>query len=160
HAFMPYAPASCLAGLDQSLMTANEYEYYIWNFGQTDAQYEARVTAETTAGLAAIQQELGYPAGWQSTVFAAPFGAWGNGENSWLLSYWDSIFSVVFVQQIPAADQVIAQADHVRYRLELGYGAQTASYLAANIANAAFTRAGAGSGVTTGSIQNALNGAS
>ena len=160
HAFMPYAPASCLAGLDQSLMTADDYEYYIWNFGQTDAQYEARVTAETTAGLAEIQQKLGYPAGWQSTVFAAPFGAWGNGDDPWLISYWDSIFSVVFVQYIAASDQATASADHVRYRLELGYGAQSASYLAANISNAAFTRAGAGSGATTGSAQNAINVAS
>jgi peptidoglycan/xylan/chitin deacetylase (PgdA/CDA1 family) len=160
HAFMPYAPASCLAGLDQSLMTADDYEYYIWNFGQTDAQYEARVAAETTAGLAEIQQKLGYPAGWQSTVFAAPFGAWGNGDNPWLISYWDSIFSVVFVQYIAPADQVTAHADHVRYRLELGYGAQTASYLAANISNAAFTLAGAGGGATTGAIQNAVNAAS
>ena len=157
HAFMPYAPASCLAGLDQSLMTADDYEYYIWNFGQTDAQYEARVTAETIAGLAEIQQKLGYPAGWQSTVFAAPFGAWGNGDNPWLISYWDSIFSVVFVQYIAPSDQVTAHADHVRYRLELGYGAQTASYLAANISNAAFTVAGAGSGATTGAVQNAIN---
>jgi peptidoglycan/xylan/chitin deacetylase (PgdA/CDA1 family) len=160
HAFMPYAPASCLAGLDQSLMTADDYEYYIWDFGQTDAQYEARVTAETTAGLAEIQQKLGYPAGWQSTVFAAPFGAWGNGDNPWLISYWDSIFSVVFVQYIAPGDQVTAHADHVRYRLELGYGAQTASYLAANISNSAFTVAGAGSGVKTGSAQNAINAAS
>ena len=108
HAFMPNAWDSCLAGLDQSLMTADDYEYYIWNFGQTDAQYEARVTAETTAGLAEIQQKLGYPAGWQSTVFAAPFGAWGNGDNPWLISYWDSIFSVVFVQYIAPGDQVTA----------------------------------------------------
>lgn len=118
------------------------------------------MTAETAAGLAEIQQKLGYPAGWQSTVFAAPFGSWGNGENPWLLSYWDSIFGVVFVQYIAPGNQVTAAADHVRYRLELGYGAQTASYLAANISNAAFTRAGAGSGAASGSVQNAINGAS
>jgi peptidoglycan/xylan/chitin deacetylase (PgdA/CDA1 family) len=121
HAFLPYAP------------------------------YKARVTNDITTGEAAIQAHLNFPAGWQSTVFAAPFGAWGNGQNPWLISYWDSIFKTVFVQYIAASDQVIAHADHVRYRLELGYQAQSAAYLASHLSNAAFTRAGAGSGVTTGS---------
>jgi hypothetical protein len=150
HAFMPYAPASCLAGLDRSLMTPTDYEYYIWPFGQTDAQYEARVIDDITVGEAAIQTHLNFPAGWQSTVFAVPFGAWSNGENPWLLSYWDSIFKAVFVQYIAASDQVTAHADHVRYRLELGYGAQSATFLASQLSNPAFTRAGAGSGITTG----------
>ena len=150
HAFMPYAPASCLAGLDRSLMTPTDYEYYIWPFGQTDAQYEARVIDDITVGEAAIQAHLNFPAGWQSTVFAVPFGAWSNGENPWLLSYWDSIFKAVFVQYIAASDQVTAHADHVRYRLELGYGAQSATFLASQLSNPAFTRAGAGSGITTG----------
>jgi peptidoglycan/xylan/chitin deacetylase (PgdA/CDA1 family) len=151
HAFLPYAPASCLAGLHRSLMTAADYQYYVWPFGQSDAQYKARVTNDITTGEAAIQAHLNFPAGWQSTVFAAPFGAWGNGQNPWLISYWDSIFKTVFVQYIAASDQVIAHADHVRYRLELGYQAQSAAYLASHLSNAAFTRAGAGSGVTTGS---------
>ena len=142
HAFMPNAPASCLAGLNQSLMTADDYQYYIWNFGQTDVQYEARVTAETTAGLAEIQSEAAVIASGPSTVFAAPFGAWGNGEDPWLISYWDSTFGVIFVQYIAKRDEATAHADHVRYRLELGYGAQSASYLAANISSAAFTIAG------------------
>ena len=151
HAFLPYAPPSCLAGLDRSLMTPADYQYYIWPFGQTDAQYEARVTGDITAGEAAIQAHLNFPAGWQSTVFAAPFGAWGNGQNRWLISYWDSIFETVFVQYIAGSDQVAAHADHVRYRLELGYAAQSAAFLASHLSNAAFSRAGAGSGVTTGS---------
>jgi hypothetical protein len=142
HAFMPYAPASCLAGLNQSLMTADDYQYYIWNFGQTDAQYEARVTAETTAGLAEIQSEAAVTASGPSTVFAAPFGAWGTGEDPWLISYWDSTFGVIFVQYIAKGDEATAHADRVRYRLELGYGAQSASYLAANVSSAAFTIAG------------------
>jgi hypothetical protein len=154
HAFLPYAPPSCLAGLDRSLMTAADYEYYVWPFGQTGAQYQARVTNDITTGEAAIQAHLDFQAGWQSTVFAAPFGAWGNGQNRWLISYWDSIFKTVFVQYIAASDQVIAHADHVRYRLELGYQAQSATYLASHLSNAAFTRAGAGSGVTTGSSAN------
>ena len=93
---MPYAPASCLTGLDQAGMTASAYQYYIWNFGQTAAQYEARVTAETTAGLAKIQSEVGVTASGPSTVFAAPFGAWGNGED-------------------PVADLLLGQ--HLRCRL-------------------------------------------
>ena len=35
HAYMPYAPASCLTGLDRAGMTASTFQYYIWNFGQT-----------------------------------------------------------------------------------------------------------------------------
>ena len=76
HAYMPYAPASCLAGLHQSLVTPTHFQYYIWNFGQTNAQYRARVVNDITVGEAEIQTELGFQAGWQSTVFAAPFGAW------------------------------------------------------------------------------------
>ena len=34
----------------------------------------------------------GFAAGWRSQLFAAPFGAWSNGENPWLDSYWDSQF--------------------------------------------------------------------
>lgn len=151
HAFLPNAPGSCTAGLDRSLITPAEFDYYIWRFGQTEAQYQARVTDDITAGEAAIQQHLNFPAGWQSTVFAAPFGAWGNGEDPWLLTYWDSIFKTIFVQHISAADQALAHAHNVRYRLELGYGAQSAAYLASHLSNAAFTRAGAGSGITTGS---------
>ena len=82
-----------------------------------------------------------------STVFAAPFGAWGNGEDPWLTSYWGRTFGAVFVQRIAKSDEATAHADHVRYRLELGYGAQSASYLAANISNSAFTIAGSGSTV-------------
>ena len=144
HAYMPYAPASCLAGLDQSDMNAGAVQYYIWNFGQTDAQYEARVTAETTAGLAELRAKTGATASGPSTVFAAPFGAWGNGDDPWLIRYWDSTFGVVFVQYIAKSNEATAHADHVRYRLELGYGAQSASYLAAHISNAAFTIAGSG----------------
>jgi len=155
HAFLPDAPRSCLTGLDRSLMTSTDYEYYIWRFGQTAAQYQARVIDDITAGQAAIQKHLNFPAGWQSTVFAAPFGGWGNGENPWLVSYWDSIFKTVFVQNISASDQVTAHAHNVRYRLELGYGAQSAAFLESHISNAAFTRAGAGSGMTTGSPPNA-----
>src|SRR3984885_13585086 len=58
HAFLPYAPPTCLAGLDRSLMTPADYEYYIWPFGQSDAQYKARVTNDITAGEAAIQAHL------------------------------------------------------------------------------------------------------
>ena len=147
HAYMPYAPASCLTGLDQADMTASAYQYYIWNFGQTDAQYEARVTAETTAGLAELQSEVGVTASGPSSVFAAPFGAWGNGNDPWLISYWHSTFGVVFVQHIAKSDETTAHADRVRYRLELGYGAQSASYLAANISNSAFTIAGSNGAV-------------
>ena len=110
HAFLPDAPGSCTAGLDRSLITPTDFEYYIWPFGQTDAQYQARVIDDITAGEAAIQQHLNFPAGWQSTVFAAPFGAWGNGEDPWLISYWDSIFKTVFVQYISASDQAMAHA--------------------------------------------------
>jgi hypothetical protein len=70
------------------------------------------------------------------------------------MSYWDRIFKTVFVQYIPASDQAVAHRDHVRYRLELGYGAQSADYLASHIVNVAFTRAGAGSGVTSGATVN------
>ncbi len=150
HAYLPDAPASCTAGLDPSLVTATDFEYYIWRFGMTEAQYRARVVNDITVGEAAIQTHLNFTAGWQSTVFAAPFGAWGNGENRWLISYWDSIFKTVFVQYISASDQGIAHADRVRYRLELGYEAQSAAYLGSHLSNAAFTLAGAGSGVTTG----------
>ena len=155
HAYMPFAPASCLGGLHQSLVTPAHFQYYVWNFGQTNAQYHARVVNDITVGEAKIQATLGFQPGWQSTVFAAPFGAWGNGQNPWLISYWDNIFKIVFVQYISASDQALAQRDHVRYRLELGYGAQSADYLASHIVNVAFTRAGAGSGVTTGAAIDA-----
>ncbi len=144
HAYMPYAPASCLTGLDQADMTSTTYQYYIWNYGQTDAQYEQRVTGEMTAGLSLLQTTVGGTVQGPSTVFAAPYGAWGNGDDPWLISYWDSTFGTVFVQYIAKSDEAIAHADHVRYRLELGYNAQSASYLAANISNPAFTIAGSG----------------
>jgi hypothetical protein len=152
HAYLPDAPASCLA--DRSLITPTRFEYYIWRFGQTEAQYRARVINDITVGEAAIQTHLNFTAGWQSTVFPAPFGAWGNGTNRWLIWYWDSIFKTVFVQYISASDQVIAHADRVRYRLELGYQAQSAAYLQSHLNDAAFTWAGAGSGITTGSSAN------
>ena len=155
HAAMPFAPASCLAGLHQPLATPAHFQYYIWNFGQTTAQSHARVVNDITVGEAKIQTTLGFQPGWQSTVFAAPFGAWGNGQNPWLISYWDKIFKMVFVQYIAASGQAVAHRDHVRYRLELGYGAQSADYLASHIVNAAFTRAGAGPGVTSGAAINA-----
>jgi hypothetical protein len=158
HAFLPYAPKSCLTGLDRSLMSDTDYQYYIWNFGptdpKTDAQYQVRVTNDISTGLTAIQTHLNFPAGWQSTVFAAPFGAWGNGENPWLISYWDSIFKTIFVQYISGPDEVLAHADHVRYRLELGDGAESASYLKDHLSDAAFTLAGAAAGVTTGRVAN------
>jgi len=116
HASMPFAPASCLAGLHQSPVTPTNFQYYIWNFGQTDAQYRARVVNDITVGEAKIQTTLGFQA---------------------------------------ASDQATAHRDHVRYRLELGYGAQSADYLASHIVNAAFTPAGAGSGVTSGAAINA-----
>ena len=147
HAYMPYAPASCLTGLDQADMTSTAFQYYIWNFGQTDAQYEARVTAEMTAGLAQLQSQVGGTVSGPSTVFAAPFGAWGNGYDPWLISYWNSQFGVIFTQYIASGDEATAHADHVRYRLELGYDASSASYLAANISNPAFTIAGSSSTV-------------
>lgn len=152
HAYLPYAPASCLTGLNQAEMNNSAFQYYIWNFGQTDAQYETRVSAETTAGLTDLGTHLGVP-GFQSALFAAPFGAWGDGDNPWLLKYWDSKYDVVFVQYIAQSDESTAHADRVRYRLELGYGAQSASYLSSHINDPAFTRAG--SNGTTGSSANA-----
>src|SRR6202451_330783 len=123
HAFLPYAPPSCLAGLDRSLMTPADYEYYIWPFGQTSAQYETRVTGDITTREAAIPAHL--------------CGAWGNGQTPWLISYGDSIFKTIFVQYIAASDQAAAHADHVRYRLELGYAAQSAAYLASPLSTPA-----------------------
>jgi Polysaccharide deacetylase len=158
HAYLPDAPASCVAGLHRRRITATHFEYYIWRFGETEARYKARVVNDITVGEAAIQTHLNFLAGWQSTVFAAPFGAWGNGQNPWLISYWDSIFKVVFVQYISASDQVIAHADKVRYRLELGYQAQSVAFLKSHLRNAAFTRAGAGSRTTTGSSANQASG--
>lgn len=160
HAAMPFALVSCLAGLHQSLFTPTHFQYYIWNFGQTNAQYRARVVNDITVGEPKMQTTLGFQAGWQSTVFAAPFGAWANGQNSWLISYWDKIFKIIFVQYIAASDQAVAHRDHVRYRLEPAYGAQSADYLASHIVDPAFTRAGAGSGVTSGAAINASDSAS
>jgi peptidoglycan/xylan/chitin deacetylase (PgdA/CDA1 family) len=151
HAFLPYAPAPCLAGLHRSLMTPTHFEYYIWRFGQTNARYKARVVNDITVGEAAIQTHLSFTAGWQSTVFAAPFGAWANGQDRWLISYWSRTFKVVFVQHISASDQVVAHAHSVRYRLELGYRAQSMAFLRSRLRSAAFTRAGARPGVTVGS---------
>jgi hypothetical protein len=151
HAYMPDAPGSCTAGLSSSQITSGDFQYYIWRFGQSSAQYQARVVNDITVGQQAIQENLGLPPGWQSAVFAAPFGAWGNGQDAWLISYWDHTFSTVFVQHISAQNQAAAHADGVRYRLELGYGAQSAAYLASQLSNPAFTLAGAGSGVSTGS---------
>jgi hypothetical protein len=149
HAYMPYAPASCLTGLDTSTMDSSHFQYYIWNFGQTDAQYEARVTAEITAGEADLALNAGFPDGWKSTLFAAPFGAWTNGANAWLDTYWDSQFQTIFVQNISKSSVTAARQYHVRFRLELGYKASSASYLMNHISNITFTRAG-----PTGAVSN------
>ena len=125
HAFLPDAPAACLRGLDRTQVTASQFEDYIWNFGQTDAQYETRVQKDIKNGLADLASHAGFVKGWRSQLFAAPFGAWSNGENSWLDSYWDSQFDVVFTQQITPVDQAAAKEYRVRYRLELGEGAQS-----------------------------------
>jgi len=155
HAYLPHAPASCLADLNDTQIDAAHYEFYIWNFGQTDAKFETRVEDDIKNGLADLARHAGYPRNWRSELFAAPFGAWSNGQNSWLDSYWDSQFSVIFTQEITATDEEVAKAYRVRYRLELGYQAQSAKYLLGNLKNAAFTRAGAtgtvGIGLTPGS---------
>ena len=127
HAFLPDAPGACLKGLDRTQVTTSQYEDYIWNFGQTDAQYEGpRVVKDIKNGLADLASHAGFVKGWRSQLFAAPFGAWSNGENPWLDSYWDSQFDVIFTQQITTVDQAAAKEYHVRYRLELGEGTQSA----------------------------------
>jgi peptidoglycan/xylan/chitin deacetylase (PgdA/CDA1 family) len=155
HAYLPYAPAACVTGLDKALVNASHYQYYIWQFGQTKAQFKARVKKDIRNGLADLARHAGFPAGWRSLLFAAPYGAWTNGENRWLDRYWDSQFSVIFTQQITASAEAAAKKYHVRYRLELGYGAQSASYVMSNLDSPAFTRAGAtgtvGSAPTAGS---------
>ena len=143
HGYLPDTPAACLAGLDRTQMNASQYQDYIWNFGQTDAQFEARVEKDIRNGLADLAGHAGFAAGWRSLLFAAPFGAWSNGENPWLDNYLDRQFSVIFTQQITASDEAVAQEYHVRYRLELGAGAQSARYLMRNLDNPAFTQAGA-----------------
>jgi hypothetical protein len=142
HAFLPDAPDACLKGLDRKEVTATQFEDYIWNFGQTDAQYKKRVEKDIQNGLADLASHAGFAKGWRSQLFAAPFGTWSNGENPWLDGYLDSQFDVVFTQQITTVDEAAAREYHVRYRLELGEGAQSAHYLMSNIENAAFTRAG------------------
>jgi peptidoglycan/xylan/chitin deacetylase (PgdA/CDA1 family) len=155
HANLPYAPAVCLTGMNKALINSAHYQYYIWNFGQTDAEFEARVEKDIRNGLADFTRHAGFPADWRSLLFAAPFGAWSNGENPWLDRYLDSQFSVIFTQQINASKEAVAKKYHVRYRLELGYGAQSANYVISNLNNLAFTRAGAtgtvGSAPTAGS---------
>jgi len=155
HASLPYAPATCLAGIDKALINSSHYQYYIWNFGQTDAEFEARVEKDIKNGLADFTRHAGFQAGERSLLFAAPFGAWSNGENPWLDRYLDGQFSVIFTQQIKASTEAAAKKYHVRYRLELGYGTQSASYVMSNLDNPAFTRAGAtgtvGSAPTAGS---------
>ena len=139
HAYMPYAPASCLAGLDLADASAGAFQYYLWNYGQDQARYESRVTAETSAGLADMESRL---PGFGPVLFASPFGSWGNGDNPFLIRYWDSKFGVIFTQFIASSDEPTAHADRVRFRLELGYGSQSASYLSGHLVSAAFTRAG------------------
>lgn len=155
HAYLPYAPATCLTGIDKALVNASHYQYYIWNYGQTAAEFKARIKEDTGNGLADLASHAGFPAGWRSLLFAAPYGAWSNGQNSWLDDYWDSQFSVIFTQQITASKEAVAKKYHIRYRLELGCGAQSASYLMRNLHNPAFARAGAtgtvGSPPTAGS---------
>jgi hypothetical protein len=143
HAYLPDAPAACLTGIDEALVNSSHYQYYIWNFGQTDAEFEARVKKDITNGLTEFTSRAGFPTDWRSLLFAAPYGAWSNGENPWLDRYWDSQFSVIFTQQITAAAEETAKEYHVRYRLELGYGTQSASYVMSHLNNPAFTRAGA-----------------
>ncbi len=143
HAFLPLAPAQCLTGLDETQVDASHYQYYIWSFGQTAKAFETRVETDIGNGLTDLARHAHFPAGWRSDLFAAPFGAWTNGENAWLDSYWDRQFSVIFTQQITASAEPAAKEYRVRYRLELGYQAQSASYLRNNLKNAAFTRAGA-----------------
>ncbi len=143
HAYLPYAPVACLTGMNKALMDASHYQYYIWNFGQTDTKFKARVEKDIRNGLADLASHAGFPAGWRSLLFAASFGAWSDGDNPWLDRYWDSQFSVIFTQQIAASTEAAAKEYHVRYRLELGYGTQSASYVMSNLDNPAFTRAGA-----------------
>ncbi len=156
HAFLPLAPALCLTGLDEALVDASHYEYYIWSFGQTTKAFEARIEADIGSGLADLTRHAHFPAGWRSELFAAPFGAWTNGENAWLDRYLDSQFGVIFTQQITASAEAAAKEYRVRYRLELGYQAQSASYLTSNLKNSAFTRAGATG--TVGSPPTRANG--
>jgi peptidoglycan/xylan/chitin deacetylase (PgdA/CDA1 family) len=158
HAYLPYAPAGCLAGLStaKSLMNSSHFQYYIWNFGQTDAEFQARVEKDISAGQADLARHAGFPDGWGSVLFAAPFGAWSNGENPWLDRYWDRQFSVIFTQQITAAAEAAAKRYHVRYRLELGYRSQSANYVMSNLRNPAFTRGGATG--TVGSVPTAGGG--
>jgi peptidoglycan/xylan/chitin deacetylase (PgdA/CDA1 family) len=155
HSYLPDAPTVCLTGLNTALISASQYQDYIWNFGQTDAQFEARVEKDIRNGIANLASHAGFAPGWHSLLFAAPFGAWSNGENPWLDSYWDRQFSVIFTQQITASAAAAAKEYHVRYRLELGAGAQSARYLMSNLDNPAFMQAGAsgtvGSAPTQGS---------
>ena len=140
----PHAPVACLTGMNKALMDASHYQYYIWNFGQTDTKFEGvRVEKDIRNGLADLASHAGFPAGWRSLLFAASFGAWSDGDNPWLDRYWDSQFSVIFTQQIAASTEAAAKEYHVRYRLELGYGTQSARCSTSNLDNPAFTRAGA-----------------
>jgi peptidoglycan/xylan/chitin deacetylase (PgdA/CDA1 family) len=150
HGYIPDLPASCLVGLNTAQAGTSQYQYYIWNFGQTDAQFEARVEKDINDGLADLTSHAGFAKGWRSLLFAAPFGAWTDGDNPWLDSYWDSQFSVIFTQQITASVEPAAKEYHVRYRLELGDKAQSAHYLMSNLDNPAFTQAG-----STGTVGSA-----
>ena len=143
HAYLPHAPAPCLAGLNETQIDGSHYEYYIWTFGQDNASYEARVEDDIENGQAELARYAHFSRGWQSELFAAPFGAWTNGQNTWLDDYWDSQFKVIFTQQITTSNEPTAKDYRVRYRLELGYQTQSVAYLRSNLHNAAFTRAGA-----------------
>ena len=154
HAFLPDAPAACLAGLDTALINGSRYQYYIWNFGQTNAQYEARVERDIRNGLADLARHAGFLRLAVATV-RSPIRCLEQWGESWLDTYLDSQFSVIFTQQITVSAEAAAKEYHVRYRLELGAGAQSARYLMSNLDDPAFTQAG-----TTGTVGNAPTGGS
>ena len=82
HAFLPDAPAACLKGLDRTQVTTSQYEDYIWNFGQTDAQYETRVVKDIKNGLADLASHAGFVKGWRSQLSRCAASAPGATERT------------------------------------------------------------------------------
>jgi hypothetical protein len=118
------------------------YFYSCLGIGQTEAQYEAGVTAEVTAGVSELKSKI--PSA-SSLAWAAPdndAGQWTNLYNSdpaeaWMPSFFASQFAIVFTQTSPvdfgqASGLVGSLTDFNRhFRFEVDTSTSLSDYAAA-----------------------------
>jgi hypothetical protein len=101
------------------------HRYYSQTFGQSPAQYHARVAKDVAIGMQEIAKVFPDQAGTLSDTFAVPWSDYGQPETSnigWLGQYFASQWSVVFIQNnFPGKTLASASARklHLAYRFEV-----------------------------------------